>query len=90
VSDMAGDPAGGLGGPCRYWPVRRSFMTGSATIVRWLLADNLLDEVRLLLHPVVVGSGQKLFADGPGHRLELVEQQALSTVVVHLLYRPAA
>jgi dihydrofolate reductase len=41
------------------------FMTGSATTVRWLLANNLLDELRLLLHPVVVGSGQKLFADGP-------------------------
>jgi dihydrofolate reductase len=65
------------------------FMSGSATTVRWLLADNLLDELRLLLHPVVVGSGQKLFADGSGHRLELVEQQALSTGVVHLLYRPA-
>jgi len=64
------------------------FMTGSATTVRWLLANNLLDELRLLLHPVVVGSGQKLF-DGPGHRLELVEQQTLSTGVVHLLYRPA-
>lgn len=37
------------------------FMTGSATTVRWLLANNLLDEQRLLLHPVVVGSGQKLF-----------------------------
>ena len=65
------------------------FMTGSATTVRWLLANNLLDELRLLLHPVVVGSGQKLFADGPGHGLEPVEQQALSTGVVHLLYRPA-
>jgi dihydrofolate reductase len=57
--------------------------------VRWLLANNLLDELRLLLHPVVVGSGQKLFAYGPGHRLEPVEQQALSTGVVNLLYRPA-
>jgi dihydrofolate reductase len=64
-------------------------MTGSSTTVRWLLANNLLDELRLLLHPVVVGSGQRLFADGPGHRLEFVEQQALSTGGVHLLYRPA-
>ena len=64
-------------------------MTASATTVRWLMANNLLDELRLLLHPVVVGSGQKLFADGPGHRLEIVEQHALSSVVAHLLYRPA-
>ena len=65
------------------------FMTGGATTVRWLLANNLLDELRLLLHPVVVGSGQRLFADGPGHRRDLVEQQALSTGLGHLLYRPA-
>ena len=51
-------------------------------------ANNLLDELRLLLHPVVVGSGQQLFADGPGHRPELFEQQAVSGVV-HLLCRPA-
>jgi dihydrofolate reductase len=37
------------------------FMAGSATTVRWLLASHLLDELRLLPHPVVVGSGQKLF-----------------------------
>jgi dihydrofolate reductase len=65
------------------------FRAGSTTTVRWLLANNLLDELRLLLHPVLVGSGQKLFAVGPGHLLELVEQQALSTGVDHLLYRPA-
>ena len=53
------------------------------------MANNLLDALRLLLHPVVVGSGQKLLADGPGHSLKLVEQQALSAGVVHLLYRPA-
>jgi hypothetical protein len=53
-----------------------------------LPTNNQLDVLPLLLHPVVVGSAQKLFADGPG-RLELVEQQPLSTGVVHLLYRPA-
>jgi dihydrofolate reductase len=52
--------------------------------------NNLLDELRLVLHPVVVGSGQQLSADGPRHRLELIEQQALSVGVFHLLYRPAA
>jgi dihydrofolate reductase len=64
-------------------------LTGSAATVRWLLANNLLDELRLLLHPVVVGSGQKLFADGPGHRRDLIEQPAVSTEFVHLLHRPA-
>jgi dihydrofolate reductase len=57
--------------------------------VAGLLANNLFDELRLLLHPVVMGSGQKLFAECLGHRLELVVQQAMSAGVVHLLYRSA-
>jgi dihydrofolate reductase len=66
------------------------FMTGSAITVRWLLANGLLDELSLLLHPVTVGKGQRLFADGPSHPLELVTSAPFQTGVVHLSYRPAA
>ena len=38
--------------------------TGSATLVRWLLEQGLVDELHLLVHPIVVGHGKKLFADG--------------------------
>lgn len=65
------------------------FMTGSAITVRWLLANGLLDELRLLLHPVAVGAGQRLFEGTPTHKLELVESSALSTGVLNLVYRPA-
>ena len=48
-------------------PGKNIGITGSATLVRSLLRDNLLDELRLLVHPVVVGSGKRLF-DGMGDR----------------------
>ena len=69
----------------------RLFLTGSAITVRWLLENGLLDELQLLLHPVIVGKGQRLFEGESGnHGLELVESKTLSTGVVHLLYKPAA
>jgi dihydrofolate reductase len=39
-------------------------ITGSGTLVRSLLEDDLLDELRLMVHPIVVGSGKRLFEDG--------------------------
>ena len=48
------------------------FMSGSAITTRWLLENGLLDELQLLLHPVVVGKGQKLFeGELETHGLEL-------------------
>lgn len=64
-------------------------ITGSATLVRSLLADGLLDELRLMIHPVVVGSGARLFDDGDQVPLELVESETFSTGVLNLAYRPA-
>jgi dihydrofolate reductase len=64
-------------------------MSGSATLVRWLLANGLLDRLNLLLHPIVVGKGQRLFEDTPTHPLHLVSQEAFSTGVLNLSYAPA-
>jgi dihydrofolate reductase len=64
-------------------------MSGSATLARWLLANGLLDELRLLVHPIAVGHGQRLFEDTPTHPLELVEHETFSTGVLNLLYAPA-
>ncbi len=64
-------------------------VSGSATTVRWLLANGLLDELRLLVHPVVVGSGQRLFEDGPGHGLQLVKGDTIANGVLNLAYAPA-
>jgi len=60
--------------------------TGSATLVRWMLEQGLVDELHLLVHPVVVGRGKKLFADGAKVPLELRSANAFSTGVVHLVY----
>ena len=64
-------------------------MSGSATTARWLLANGLLDELALLVHPIVVGSGQRLFEETPTHPLELLSSAALDTGVLHLRYAPA-
>jgi dihydrofolate reductase len=64
--------------------------TGSASLVQWMLEQGLVDELHLLVHPVVVGGGKKLFADGPKVPLELVSAATFKTGVLHLVYRPAA
>jgi dihydrofolate reductase len=70
-------------------PGKNITVSGSATLVRSLLAANLLDELRLMLHPIVVGSGRRLFEDGGDRKpLELVDSRTFSTGVVDLTYRP--
>ena len=65
-------------------------MSGSATLVRWLLANGLLDELHLLIHPIVVGHGARLFENTPTHPLELVGQETFKTGVLNVTYAPAA
>ena len=65
-------------------------MSGSATTVRWLLEHDLLDELKLLVHPVVVGTGRRLFEDTREHRLRLVRSAALSSGVLDLTYAGAS
>ena len=65
-------------------------MSGSATLVRWLLANGLLDQLNLLVHPIVVGKGQRLFEDTPTHPLRLLSQETFSTGVLNLAYAPAS
>jgi dihydrofolate reductase len=70
-------------------PGKNIGMTGSATLVRSLLRDNLLDELLLLVHPVVVGSGKRLFEGNYQFALKLVDAQTFSTGVLSLTYQPA-
>jgi dihydrofolate reductase len=63
-------------------------MSGSATTVRWLLAEGLLDELRLLVHPIAVGHGQRLFDGTPTQPLRLVDSGALSSGLLNLTYAP--
>ena len=71
-------------------PGKNLGITGSATLVRSLLRDKLLDELRLLVHPLVVGSGKRLFPEGSEPvALTLVESRTFSTGVLSLTYAPA-
>src|ERR671932_764168 len=63
---------------------------GSGTLVRSLLADDLLDELRLMVHPIVVGNGKRLFEEGGAQKaLALVDSKTFSTGVLYLTYQPA-
>ncbi|PZG21195.1 dihydrofolate reductase family protein [Nonomuraea aridisoli] len=64
-------------------------MSGSATTVRWLLANGLLDRLNLLVHPIAVGHGRRLFEDTPTHPLKLVKSETFETGVLNLSYVPA-
>ena len=65
-------------------------IVGSGTLVRSLLEDDLLDELRLMVHPIVVGSGKHLFEEGGDQRaLKLVDSKTFSTGVLYLTYQPA-
>lgn len=71
-------------------PGKNISITGSATLIRSLLRENVLDELNLLVHPVVVGSGKRLFTDGSEHALKLVDSMTFDTGVVSLTYQPAS
>lgn len=66
------------------------YVSGSAMLVRQMLADGLVDELHLFVYPLKLGSGERLFVEG-GAKLEftLAETEAYDGGVVHLAYRPA-
>ncbi|ACQ78709.1 bifunctional deaminase-reductase domain protein [Beutenbergia cavernae DSM 12333] len=83
-------------------PGRDIAVTGSITLTQALLAAGLVDELRLLVHPIVLGAGRRLFADGgafadgeaPGRGatrvpLALASSTTFATGVLDLTYRPA-
>ena len=65
-------------------------VVGSLSLVRWLLDNDLVDEITLLTYPVVVGQGRRLFPDaGQDTALELVESRATTSGVTMQVYRTA-
>jgi dihydrofolate reductase len=65
-------------------------ITGSATLVRSLLEAGLIDELRLMVHPIVVGRGARLFDGGMDQTpLELAQSQTFGSGVLNLTYRLA-
>ena len=73
-------------------PEKNVLVAGSARLVDTLFKEGLVDELRLLVHPIVLGSGKQLFHDGlPTTSLELEDQQTFGSGVLALTYRrPAA
>lgn len=63
-------------------------LAGSATLVQTLVKHNLVDEYHLLVYPVVLGSGKRLFQDGSTATLKLVELITFSSGVVAQIYQP--
>ena len=71
-------------------PGRELQVHGSGTLVRWLLANDLVDELNLLIFPVIVGDGTRLFADkGLDTALELAESRTTPKGVTVQVYRNA-
>lgn len=71
-------------------PGKNMAISGSATLVRSLLRDSLLDELQLLVCPIVLGAGKRLFEDGGQQTpLKLVDSKAFATGVLSLVYAPA-
>jgi len=63
---------------------------GSGALVQWLLANDLVDQLDLLIYPVVVGQGTRLFPDaGPDTALDLVSSRTTSRGIAIQTYRPA-
>jgi dihydrofolate reductase len=62
---------------------------GSGKLVRWLLDNQLVDEITLLVCPVIVGQGARLFPDtGPDTALELIDSRTYSKRITLQVYRP--
>jgi len=77
VTKLKGQPGGDV------------LVEGSAELVNFLMLHNLVDEYRLMVHPVVVGAGKRLFNGGHSTtKLTLVETRAFASGVVVLFYHP--
>jgi dihydrofolate reductase len=86
---LSGDLAAAVG-ELKAKPGGELQVHGSGTLVRWLIENNLVDEITLLIVPVVLGQGARLFAHtGPDIALDLVESRADSKGVTIQVYRPA-
>ena len=85
---LSGDVVAAIG-ELKAKPAGELQVHGSGNLVRWLLANQLVDELTLLVYPMVVGQGTRLFPDtGPDVALELVESRSTPKGVTIQVYRP--
>lgn len=77
-------------GNLKQKPGKNIGVSGSPTLVRSLLQEDLLDELKLMVHPVIVGPGKRLFMEtGDLKKLQLVDSKVTGTGVAILTYQPA-
>jgi dihydrofolate reductase len=89
TSVVSGDVATAIG-ELKAKPGGEQQVHGSGTLVRWLLDNELVDEITLLVCPVVVGQGTRLFPDnGRDLALDLVESRAFPKGITLQVHRPA-
>ena len=85
---LSGDVAAAIG-KLKSKPAGELQVHGSGSLVRWLLDNQLVDEITLLTYPVVLGQGTRLFPDtGPDTALELVDSRSTPSGVIIQVYRP--
>lgn len=78
VSELKAEPGGELQ------------VHGSGALVRWLLENELVDEINLLTYPVIIGQGTRLFADtGPDAALDLVDTRTTPNGLTIQVFRPS-
>jgi dihydrofolate reductase len=86
---LSGDVAAAIG-ELKAKPWGELQVHGSGVLTRWLLENELVDEMNLLVVPVVVGQGTRLFPDtGPDMALDLVDLRAFPKGGTLQVYRPA-
>ena len=85
---LSGDSAAAIG-KLKAKPAGELQVHGSGNLIRWLIDNQLVDEITLLTYPVIIGQGTRLFPDtGRDRALELVESRATSSGVTIQAYRP--
>ena len=86
---LSGDLVAAIG-ELKAKPAGELQVHGSGNLVRWLLGNQLVDEITLLACPVIVGQGTRLFpATGPDMALDLLESRAFPKGITIQVYRPA-
>jgi dihydrofolate reductase len=65
-------------------------INGSADLINYLTKHNLIDEYRIMVYPVVVGAGRKLWQEGTAARFEIAKSFVSSSGVAVITYVPAA
>jgi dihydrofolate reductase len=90
ISGREGDVAGQIS-QLKQQPGHTIGISGSSTLVSWLLRQGLLDQLDLLVFPIVLGGGKRLFSEPDTQvPLTLAGSETFGTGVVHLTYVPSS